>query len=169
MASFWKQVCATLVTAFSISAVALAINNANATPSDGEIRSLIRDLVYEEYPQCQNTMGRTAGDELWCYDRFTTHLDNQLNEIYTQVMTKFRLLKGKKQRIREVQRQWISYRDDECLYIDSTDGILSDKLCMIQSIGLSIHYLKRLREIQLDKEGLKLIDSVILEYKQSLS
>ena len=60
--------------------------------------------------------------------------------------------------IRDVQRKWIKYRDKECLYVDSTDGITSDTECVIESIGLSIHYLTRLKQIQFDKKGLQEID-----------
>ena len=54
-------------------------------------------------------------------------------------MAKFRLFDVKQNMIRDVQRKWIKYRDQECLYVDSTDGIMFDTPCVMESIGLSIH------------------------------
>ena len=146
-----------------------AANTASAAPAKGEIRALITDIVYEAYPQCVRSQRRTEGDEMWCHDRFTVHVDDELNSLYKEVMAKFRIFDVKRSMIRDVQRKWITYRDQECLYVDSTDGIISDTPCILDSMGLSIHYLTRLKQIQFDKDGLQEIDRVIAEYDAAVS
>ena len=146
-----------------------AANTASAAPAKGEIRALIKDIVYEAYPQCVVNKRQTEGDDMWCYDRFSVHLDDELNALYKDVMAKFRLFDVKQSMIRDVQRKWIKYRDQECLYVDSTDGTISDTPCVLENIGLSIHYLTRLKQIQFDKDGLQEIDRVIAEYNASVS
>ena len=142
---------------------------ASAAPAKGEIRALIKDIVYEAYPQCVVNKRQTEGDDMWCYNRFSVHLDDELNALYKDVMAKFRLFDVKQSMIRDVQRKWIKYRDQECLYVDSTDGTISDTPCVLENIGLSIHYLKRLKQIQFDKDGLQEIDRVIAEYDAAVS
>ena len=71
--------------------------------------------------------------------------------------------------IRDVLRKWIQYRDQECLYVGSTDGIISDTPYILDSMGLSISYLIRLQQIQFDKDGLQEIDRVIAEYDEAVS
>jgi hypothetical protein len=39
----------------------------------------------------------------------------------------------------------------------------------MESIGLSIHYLTRLKQIQFDKDGLREIDRVIADYDAAVS
>ena len=89
------------------------------------------------------------------------------NALYKDVIAKFRLFDVKQSMIRDVQRKWIKFRDQECLYVDSTDGTISDTP-KLDSIGLSIHYL-RLKQIQFDKDGLQEIDRVIAEYDAAVS
>ena len=146
-----------------------ATNAASAAPAKGEIRELIKGIVYEAYPDCIVNKRQTEGDDLWCYSQFSVHLDKEMNALYKDVMTKFRLFDVKQGMIREVQRKWIKYRDQECLYVDSTDGVISDTPCVLNSIGLSIHYLTRLKQIQFDKAGLQEIDRVISEYDAAVS
>ena len=147
----------------------ISANTASAAPAKGEIRALIKDIIYEAYPQCVVNKRQTEGDDMWCYNRFSVHLDDELNALYKDVMAKFRLFDVKQSMIRDVQRKWIKYRDQECLYVDSTDGTISDTPCVLESIGLSIHYLTRLKQIQFDKDGLQEIDRVIAEYDAAVS
>ena len=153
-----------IATLLMYSMLVISANSASAAPAKGEIRALVKEIVYEAYPQCVVNRRQTVGDDLWCFDRFTVHLDDELNALYKDVMAKFRLFDVKQDIIRDVQRKWIKYRDQECLYVDTTDGTISDAPCVMESIGLSIHYLTRLKQIQFDKEGLQEIDRVILEY-----
>ena len=69
---------------------------------------------------------------------FFAHLDVELSAIKTDVMAKFHLFDVKQSMIRGVQRKWIKYLDQEWLYVESTDGILSDTPCVMENIGLSI-------------------------------
>ena len=158
-----------MATLLTYSILVISANSASAAPAKGEIRALIKDIVYEAYPQCVVNKRQTEGDDMWCYNRFSVHLDDELNAIYKDVMTKFRLLDVKQGMIRDVQRKWIKFRDQECLYVDSTDGIISDTPCVMESIGLSIHYLTRLKQIQFDKDGLQEIDRVIADYDAAVS
>ena len=158
-----------IATLLTYSMLVISANSASAAPAKGEIRALIKDIVYEAYPQCVVIKRQTEGDDMWCYNRFSVHLDDELNAIYKDVMTKFRLLDVKQGMIRDVQRKWIKFRDQECLYVDSTDGIISDTPCVMESIGLSIHYLTRLKQIQFDKDGLQEIDRVIADYDAAVS
>ena len=158
-----------LATLFTYSMLVVSANSASAAPAKGEIRALIKDIVYDAYPQCVVNKRQTEGDDMWCYNRFSVHLDDELNAIYKDVIAKFRLFDVKQSMIRDVQRKWIKYRDKECLYVDTTDGIISDTPCVMESIGLSIHYLTRLKQIQFDKDGLQEIDRVIAEYDAAVS
>ena len=158
-----------IATLLTYSMLVISANSASAAPAKGEIRVLIKDIVYEAYPQCVVNKRQTEGDDMWCYNRFSVHLDEELNAIYKDVMAKFRLFDVKQGMIHDVQRKWIKYRDKECLYVDSTDGIISDTPCVMESIGLSIHYLTRLKQIQFDKDGLQEIDRVIAEYDAAVS
>ena len=167
MAARWTLYSIATLVAYTI--LIAAANTASAAPAKGEIRALIKDIVYEAYPQCVENKRQTEGDDMWCYDHFTVRVDSELNALYTEVMGKFRLLDVKRRMIRDVQRKWIKYRDNECLYVDSTDGILSDTPCILDSMGLSVHYLTRLKQIQFDKDGLKEIDRVIAEYDAAVS
>ena len=40
-----------------------AANTASAAPAKGEIRALIKDIVYEAYPQCVANKRQTEGDD----------------------------------------------------------------------------------------------------------
>ena len=139
-------------------------NAASAAPTKGEIRSLIKDMVYEAHPECVYSKRHTVGDNMVCWDRFTNHLDGELNSLYKQVMAKFRFFDVKQGMIRDVQRKWIKHRDQECIFTDSTDGSIADQDCVALKIGLSLHYLTRLNNIELNRSGLPEIDRVISEY-----
>ena len=58
-----------------------AANTASAAPAKGEFRALIKDIVYEAYPQCVANKRQTEGDDMWCYNRFSVHLDDELNAL----------------------------------------------------------------------------------------
>jgi uncharacterized protein YecT (DUF1311 family) len=148
---------------------AALLTSANAEPTKGELRHLVIDRVAEVYPQCKYLNRKSIGDDVWCSDRMTVLMDDDLNKLYGQVMKKFRLLQNKKNAIRETQREWIRYRDSECVYRDTTDGNLVSKTCVLDSIALAIHYLTRLKEIQFDGPGLHQIDAVIQNYKKAVS
>ena len=106
---------------------------------------------------------------MWCIDRVLVLLNDGLNEVYRDVIHKFKLLDNTQSKIRTVQRKWLKFRDDECLYEDSTDGMLSSSKCVLNKIALSIHYLTRLKQIQFDADGLKAIDDVIADYASAVS
>ena len=131
---------------------------------------MIKDIVYEAYPQCVVNKRQTEGDDMWCYNRFSVHLDDELNALYKDVMAKFQLSVANKTPVVMCSANRIKYRDQEyCLYVDSTDGTISDTPYVLESIGLSIHYLTRLKQIQFDKDGLQEIDRVIAEYDAAVS
>ena len=148
---------------------AALLTSATAAPTKGKLRHFVTKQVYSAYPNCSPDNRDTVGDHLWCTDRALVLLDDQLNDLYQDVLHKFRLLDNKRAKIRDVQRQWINFRDSECIYEDSTDGMFSSSKCVLNSIGLSIHYLIRLKQIQFDKDGLQEIDRVIAEYDEAVS
>ena len=148
---------------------AALLTSSNAAPTKGELRHLVTEQVYSAYPNCSPDNRDTVGDHMWCTDRALVLLDDQLNDLYQDVMHKFRLLDNKRAKIRDVQRQWINFRDSECIYEDSTDGMFSSSKCVLNNIALSIHYLNRLKKIQFDADGLKAMDEVIADYHDAVS
>lgn len=90
-----------------------AANTPLAAPAKGEIRALIKDIVYKTYPQCTVNKRQTEGDDMWCYNRFSVHPEDELNAFYKDVIAKFRLSDVKQSMIRDVQRKWIKYRDQK--------------------------------------------------------
>ena len=148
---------------------AALLTSANAEPTKGELSSMVTERLYAAYPNCTSEKRNSLGDHMWCTDRVLVLLDDELNEVYKDVIHKFKLLDNKRSKIRNVQRQWIKFRDEECLYEDSTDGMLSSSKCVLNKIALSIHYLTRLKQIQFDADGLKAIDDVIADYASAVS
>jgi uncharacterized protein YecT (DUF1311 family) len=148
---------------------AALLTSANAEPTKGELRNMVTERLYAAYPNCTSEKRSSLGDHMWCTDRVLVLLDDELNEVYKDVIHKFKLLDNKRSKIRNVQRQWIKFRDEECLYEDSTDGMFSSSKCVLNKIALSIHYLTRLKQIQFDADGLKAIDDVIADYASAVS
>ena len=138
MVTAMKWTLYSIATLLTYSMLVISANSASAAPAKGEIRALIKDIVYDAYPQCVVNKRQTEGDDLWCFDRFTVHLDDELNALYKDVMAKFRLFDVKQSMIRDVQRKWIKYRDQEYLYVELTDGVIVDTPCVMENIGLSI-------------------------------
>ena len=66
-----------------------AANTSSAAPAKGEIRALIKDIVYEAYPQCVVNKRQTEGDDMWCYNRFSVHLDDELNALTRMLWLSF--------------------------------------------------------------------------------
>jgi uncharacterized protein YecT (DUF1311 family) len=160
----WTIMMVAMVTAYTA-----LLTTAFAEPTKGELKSMMNERLYAAYPNCIRDNRISMGDNMWCTDRALVLMDDDLNKVYKDVMQKFKLLDNKRSMIRKVQRRWIKFRDDECLYRDSTDGMFSSSKCVLDSIALSIHYLTRLKQIQFDADGLKAIDAVIDEYASAVS
>ena len=57
-------------------------------PAKGEIRALIKDIVYEAYPQCVVNKWQTEGDDM-VLQPVLVHLDDELNALYKEAMASF--------------------------------------------------------------------------------
>ena len=74
-----------------------------------------------------------------------------------------------KKRIRNVQREWIKYRNEECVFEDFDGSMISETSCKMDAIAMSIWYLKRLNSIQFDEKGIPQIKEVLKEYKRKVN
>ena len=170
MTSLVKWILGTIAMVMAYVTLLISANNAFAVPTKGELRSIVIEKTQTSLPNCSRELQRlgTVGDYSWCKTNIQVIMDNEMNQIYKRVLRKFRFFDNKRHQIRKVQRQWMRHRNSECFYTDTTDGILADVRCKLDKIALSIHYLKRLEQIQFDPDGLKEIDRVIVEYRKQV-
>ena len=96
-------------------------------------------------------------------------MDKELNRVYQEVMERYAVFPKQKKRIRNVQRDWIKYRDEECMFEDFDSGWISKTGCQLYNTSLSIWYLKRLNSIQFDEKGIPQIKKVLKEYKREVN
>ena len=64
--------------------------------------------------------------------------DEELNRIYKDVMERYSVFPKQKKRIRNTQREWIKYRDEECVFEDFDGSGLVKTNCTAEAIALSI-------------------------------
>ena len=144
----------------------------NAGVSDGEIKRMIIDITQEKHPECNKLFKRSAykvGDRIICSDRISYSLDKELNKIYKDVMERYSVFPKQKKRIRNVQRDWIKYRNEECVFEDFDGSMISETSCKMDAIAMSIWYLNRLNSIQFDEKGISQIKEVLKEYKRKVN
>ena len=144
----------------------------NAGVSDGEIKRMIIDITQEKHPECNKLFKRSnykVGDRISCSDRISYSLDKELNKIYKDVMERYSVFPKQKKRIRNVQRDWIKYRNEECIFEDFDGSTISKASCKMDAIAMSIWYLNRLNSIQFDKKGIPQIKKVLKEYKRKVN
>ena len=144
----------------------------NAGVSDGEIKRMIMDITQEKHPECNKLFKRSTykvGDRIICSDRISYSLDKELNKIYKDVMERYSVFPKQKKRIRNVQREWIKYRNEECVFEDFDGSMISETSCKMDAIAMSIWYLKRLNSIQFDEKGIPKIKEVLKEYKRKVN
>ena len=144
----------------------------NAGVSDGEIKRMIMDITQDKHPECYKLFKRRTnkiGDTIVCSDRISYSLDNKLNKIYKDVMERYSVFPKQKKRIRNVQRDWIKYRNEECIFEDFDSSMISETSCKMDAIAISIWYLKRLNSIQFDEKGIPEIKKVLKEYKRKVN
>tara|TARA_X000000368_G_C22575112_1_gene512470 strand:- start:283 stop:579 length:297 start_codon:yes stop_codon:yes gene_type:complete len=96
-------------------------------------------------------------------------MDKELNRVYQEVMKRYSAFPKQKNRIRKVQREWIKYRDEECIFEDFDGGWINKTGCQLYNTSLSIWYLKRLNSIQFDEKGIPQIKKVLKEYKRKVN
>ena len=137
----------------------------NAKVSDGELTRMIMDMTSAKHPECNVMWDRKVnhkiGDGIVCSDRVSYSLDKELNRIYKDVMERYSVFPKQKKRIRKVQRDWIKYRDEECVFEDFDGSGIVKTDCTAEAIALSIWYLKRLNSIQFDEKGIPQIKKVL--------
>ena len=92
--------------------------------------------------------------------------DSKLNE---SIWALKNVKKPQKKRIRKAQRDWIKYRDEECMFEDFDSGWISKTGCQLYNTSLSIWYLKRLNSIQFDEKGIPQIKNVLKEYSRKVN
>lgn len=84
------------------------------------------------YGQCMDKAASTAAMSA-CIQQETALQDQRLNRVYKRLMAK--LDAGQQKRLREVQRQWIAYRDGNCqFHVQASGGtmaLLEDGMCML--------------------------------------
>ena len=145
----------------------------NAEVSDGELRRMMMDMTNEKHPECNVMFKRGSalktGDRVVCSPRINTLMDSELNRIYQEVMERYSVFPKQKKRIRNTQREWIKYRDEECVFEDFDGSGLIKTNCTAVAIALSIWYLKRLNSIQFDEKGIPEIKKVLKEYKREVN
>ena len=142
----------------------------NAKVSDGELTRMIMDMTNEKHPECnvmfKRSEARKTGDRVVCSDRINVSMDGELNRIYKDVMERYSVFPKQKKRIRNVQRDWIKYRDEECVFEDFDSSQIVKTRCTAEATALSIWYLKRLNSIQFDEKGIPQIKKVLKEYSK---
>ncbi|MBC3484052.1 lysozyme inhibitor LprI family protein [Pseudomonas kermanshahensis] len=75
------------------------------------------------YGQCMDKASSTVAMSS-CIQAETQLQDQRLNRVYKQLMGK--LEAGQQKRLREVQRKWIAYRDDNCTFhVQASGGTLA--------------------------------------------
>jgi uncharacterized protein YecT (DUF1311 family) len=84
-------------------------------------------------------------------------------------MERYSVFPKQKKRIRKVQRNWIKYRDKECVFEDFDSSQIVKTRCTAEVTALSIWYLKRLNSIQFDDKGIPQIKKVLKEYKREVN
>ena len=84
-------------------------------------------------------------------------------------MERYSVFPKQKKRIRKVQRDWIKYRDEECVFEDFDGSGIVKTRCTAEATALSIWYLKRLNSIQFDEKGIPQIKKVLKEYKREVN
>ena len=144
--------------------------------SNGELRKITKQFTNEHHPECKvlfRTSGswtQVKGDVMVCSNRLISSFDKELNKLYKQVMERYEIFPKKKNRIKKVQREWMKYRDKNCIFIDKLDdsGFMKPK-CHAMHLALSTWYLKRLNSIQFDEQGLPTINNVIKEYSKRVN
>ena len=140
----------------------------NAEVSDGELRRMMMDMTNEKHPECNVMFKRGSswktGDGIVCPHRINVSMDAELNRIYKDVMERYAVFPNQKKRIRNTQREWIKYRDEECVFEDFDGSGIVKTDCTAEAIALSIWYLKRLNSIQFDEKGIPQIKNVLKEY-----
>ena len=140
----------------------------NAEVSDGELRRMMMDMTNESHPECNVMFKRGSalktGDRVVCSGRINVSMDAELNRIYKDVMERYSVFPKQKKRIRNTQREWIKYRDEECVFEDFDGSGIVKTDCTAEVIALSIWYLKRLNSIQFDEKGIPQIKKVLKEY-----
>ena len=145
----------------------------NAEVSDGELRRMIMDITNAKHPECNVMFKRGSplktGDRVVCSPRINTLMDSELNRIYQEVMERYSVFPKQKKRIRNTQREWIKYRDEECVFEDFDGSGIVKTDCTAEAIALSIWYLKRLNSIQFDEKGIPQIKKVLKEYKREVN
>ena len=144
----------------------------NAKVSDGELKRMAMEMVKESHPECDIIFKRTnalPSDDSICMTRLNFSMDKELNRIYQEVMERYSVFPKQKNRIRKVQREWIKYRDEECIFEDFDGGWINKTGCQLYNTSLSIWYLKRLNSIQFDEKGIPQIKKVLKEYKRKVN
>ena len=145
----------------------------NAEVSDGELRRMVMNMTNEKHPECNSMFIRGSawktGDRVVCFPRINVSMDAELNRIYKDVMERYSVFPKQKKRIRNTQRDWIKYRDEECVFEDFDGSGIVKTYCTAEAIALSIWYLKRLNSIQFDEKGIPQIKKVLKEYKREVN
>ena len=144
----------------------------NAKVSDGELKRMAMDMAKESHPECDIIFKRTnalPSDDSICMTRLNFSMDKELNRIYQEVMERYSVFPKQKKRIRNTQREWIKYRDEECVFEDFDGSGIVKTDCTAEVIALSIWYLKRLNSIQFDEKGIPQIKKVLKEYKREVT
>ena len=145
----------------------------NAKVSDGEITRMVMDMTNEKHPECNVMFKRgvapKTGDGVVCAHRINVSMDSELNRIYKDVMERYAVFPKQKKRIRNAQRDWIKYRDEECVFEDFDSSQIVKTRCTAEATALSIWYLKRLNSIQFDEKGIPQIKKVLKEYSRKVN
>ena len=145
----------------------------NAKVSDGELTRMIMDMTNEKHPECNKMFkrgsARKTGDGVVCSPRINVSMDAELNRIYKDVMERYAVFPNQKKRIRNTQREWIKYRDEECVFEDFDSSQIVKTRCTAEATALSIWYLKRLNSIQFDEKGIPQIKKVLKEYSRTVN
>ena len=145
----------------------------NAKVSDGELKRMAMDMTNEKHPECNVMWDRKVnhkiGDGIVCQQRIGHSMDVELNKIYKDVMERYSVFPKQKKRIRNVQRDWIKYRDEECVFEDFDGSGIIKTRCTVEATALSIWYLKRLNSIQFDEKGIPQIKKVLKEYSRTVN
>ncbi|MBA1201891.1 DUF1311 domain-containing protein [Pseudomonas capeferrum] len=88
------------------------------------------------YTQCMDKASSTLAMSS-CITAETQLQDNRLNRVYKQLMT--RLDSDRQKRLREVQRNWIKYRDGNCAFMgrlsDGTLHRIDGAMCLLGATG----------------------------------
>ena len=144
----------------------------NAKVFDGELKRMAMDLAKQSHPECNVLFKRgnaLPSDESICMNRLNFSMDKELNRVYQEVMERYSVFPKQKKRIRTAQRDWIKYRDEECMFEDFDSSWISKTGCLLYNTSLSIWYLKRLKSIQFDEKGIPEIKKVLKEYSRTVN